>query len=132
MERRHVAGGLVVTSVSLALAGVVALAGCGHGSVSGEDNPGGAGGGGGAPGTGGAGTGGAAGGAGGLGGGASSARDLATKLGRSGNLLIGHGNDLNPDHDKDGAYTLGPSLDLHDAYLVGLKGMGGWPDWNAN
>jgi hypothetical protein len=23
------------------------------------------------------------------------------------------------------------TLDLHDAYLVGLKGQGGWPDWNA-
>jgi hypothetical protein len=42
------------------------------------------------------------------------------------------GNDLDNDHDKDGAYTLGVTLDLHYAYLVGLPGEGGWPDWNAN
>ena len=80
-----------------------------------------------------AGTGGTTGGAGGSGGGLSSqARDVATKLGRSPNFLIGMGNDLDNDHDKDGAYTLGVTLDLHYAYLVGLKGQGGWPDWNAN
>ena len=42
------------------------------------------------------------------------------------------GNDLDNDHSKDGAYTLGTTLDLHYAYMVGLPGMGGWPDWNAN
>lgn len=42
------------------------------------------------------------------------------------------GNDLANDHNMDGAYTLGTTLDLHYAYLVGLQGMGGWPDWNAN
>ena len=31
----------------------------------------------------------------------------------------------------DGAYTLGVTLDLHYAYMVGLPGQGGWPDWNA-
>jgi hypothetical protein len=30
----------------------------------------------------------------------------------------------------DGAYTLGPTLDLHYTYLVGL-GAGAWPTWNA-
>lgn len=61
----------------------------------------------------------------------SAAAKVAEKLGRD-HFLIGLGNDLNNDHDKDGAYTLGPSLDLHYAYLVGLMGQGGWPDWNAN
>jgi hypothetical protein len=42
------------------------------------------------------------------------------------------GNDLQNDHDSDGAYTLGVMLDVHYAYLVGLPGEGGWPDWNAN
>ncbi len=43
------------------------------------------------------------------------------------------GNDLSSDnnHDHDGAYTLGTTLDLHYAYLVGLPTMGGWPDWNS-
>jgi hypothetical protein len=41
------------------------------------------------------------------------------------------GNDLAADHNQDGAYTLGVTLDLHYAYLVGLPGQGGWPDWNA-
>ncbi len=40
------------------------------------------------------------------------------------------GNDLAADHNEDGAYTLGVTLDLHYAYLVGLKGEGGWTDWN--
>jgi hypothetical protein len=31
----------------------------------------------------------------------------------------------------DGAYTLGTTLDLHDCYLVGISGQGGWPDWNT-
>jgi hypothetical protein len=42
------------------------------------------------------------------------------------------GNDLASDHNSDGAYTLGTTLDVHYAYLVGLPTMGGWPDWNAN
>jgi hypothetical protein len=41
------------------------------------------------------------------------------------------GNDLNNNHDMDGAYTLGVTLDVHYAYLVGLMGEGGWPDWNT-
>jgi len=61
----------------------------------------------------------------------SAAAQLAQKLGRN-HFLIGLGNDLDNDHDKDGAYTLGVALDLHYAYLVGLAGQGGWPDWNAN
>lgn len=61
---------------------------------------------------------------------------VAKKLGLPARFLIGMGNDLagaaeNYDHDKDGAYTLGTKLDLHYAYLVGLKGSGGWPDWNS-
>src|SRR5580700_2831690 len=57
---------------------------------------------------------------------------LATALRGKTNFLIGMGNDLANDHNMDGAYTLGTTLDLHYAYLVGLQGMGGWPDWNAN
>jgi hypothetical protein len=47
-------------------------------------------------------------------------------------FLIGMGNDLAADHNNDGAYTLGTTLDLHYAYLVGLPTKGGWPDWNSN
>jgi hypothetical protein len=52
-------------------------------------------------------------------------------MGRTAHFLVGMGNDLANNHDQDGAYTLGVTLDTHDAYLVGLQGMGGWPDWNA-
>jgi len=62
--------------------------------------------------------------------GTNSAKEAAEKLGRS-HFLIGMGNDLAQDHNQDGAYTLGVTLDLHYAYLVGLPGQGGWPDWNA-
>lgn len=64
--------------------------------------------------------------------GTTSAKAVAQKLGRD-HFLIGMGNDLDPDHDKDGAYTLGVTLDLHYAYLVGLidRNPSGWPDWNA-
>ncbi len=63
----------------------------------------------------------------------STAAQLARKLGRPAQFLIGMGADLDPtsDHSKDGAYLLGTTLDLHYAYLVGLQGKGGWPDWNA-
>jgi hypothetical protein len=71
------------------------------------------------------------GGTGGVAMGTSSAADAARKMGRAPNFLIGMGNDLNNDHSMDGAYTLGVTLDLHYAYLVGLPGEGGWPDWNA-
>jgi hypothetical protein len=47
-------------------------------------------------------------------------------------FLVGMGNDLANDHNMDGAYTLGTTLDLHYAYLTGLPTQGGWPDWNAN
>lgn len=72
------------------------------------------------------------GGAGGRGGstGTSLQAQVAEKLGREPNFLFGLGNDLADDHDEDGAYTLGVTLDLHYAYLVGLEGEGGWPDWN--
>ena len=71
------------------------------------------------------------GGSGGAGAGAGAAAAMATRLGRSAHFLVGMGNDLDNNHDLDGAYTLGPTLDLHYAYLVGLPGSGGWPDWNA-
>jgi hypothetical protein len=64
-------------------------------------------------------------------GGGSSAAALATALRGKSHFLIGMGNDLASDHNQDGAYTLGTTLDLHYAYLSGLMGMGGWPDWNA-
>jgi hypothetical protein len=60
------------------------------------------------------------------------AADLANKLGRNPNFLFGLGADLADDHNQDGAYTLGVTLDMHYAYLVGLPGKGGWPDWNSN
>jgi hypothetical protein len=63
--------------------------------------------------------------------GSSRAAAIAAKLGRA-HFLIGMGNDLDNDHSKDGAYTLGTTLDLHYAYMVGLPGMGGWPDWNSD
>jgi len=56
---------------------------------------------------------------------------IAKKLRGKTNFLIGMGNDLASDHSKDGAYTLGVTLDLHYTYLVGLKGSGGWPEWNT-
>ncbi|MBN1653817.1 MAG: hypothetical protein JXA30_08580 [Deltaproteobacteria bacterium] len=52
------------------------------------------------------------------------ARAFAARLGRS-HFMIGMGNDLANDHNQDGAYTLGVTLDLHYAYLVGLPGQGG-------
>jgi hypothetical protein len=68
--------------------------------------------------------------------GMSTAAGVAMKLGRSPNFLIGMGNDLNNDHSLDGAYTLGPTLDLHYAYLVAYinanKTWGSWKDWNPN
>jgi hypothetical protein len=68
--------------------------------------------------------------------GTSSAAAVAIKLGRAPNFLIGMGNDLNTDHSLDGAYTLGPKLDLHYAYLVAYinadKTWGSWKDWNPN
>ncbi len=126
--------------------GTSGAAGKGGGSGgSGASGKGGSGTGGGGSGTGGGGAGGASnggsagagsdgGGSGGTGGGApgtGSAADAAKKLGRTPNFLIGMGNDLDNDHNQDGAYTLGVTLDIHYAYLVGLPGEGGWPDWNA-
>jgi hypothetical protein len=77
--------------------------------------------------------GGGSGGGGGNGGGSGSgsAADVARKLGRTPHFLVGMGNDLANDHSQDGAYTLGVTMDLHYAYMVGLPGQGGWPDWNA-
>jgi hypothetical protein len=47
-------------------------------------------------------------------------------------FLVGMGNDLGGRPDQAGAYTLGTTLDLHYLYLAGIRGRGGWPDWNAN
>jgi hypothetical protein len=47
----------------------------------------------------------------------SDAAALAVKLGRSPNFLIGMGNDLAADHNQDGAFNLGTTIDLHYAYL---------------
>jgi hypothetical protein len=62
----------------------------------------------------------------------SAAARLAIYLRGKPNFMIGMGNDLANNHDQDGAYTLGTTLDVHYAYLVGLPGQGGWSDWNAN
>jgi hypothetical protein len=102
--------------------------GGGSGGASETGGSGGTGSGGAGPGGGGGAT---AGGSGGGPVGDTSARAFATKLGRPGNFLVGMGADLANNHDLDGAYTLGATLDLHYAYLVGLPGLGGWPDWNA-
>jgi hypothetical protein len=64
-------------------------------------------------------------------GGRSTASAAAAKIGRP-HFLIGMGSDLNNDHDQDGAYTLGVTMDVHYAYLTRYKGSGGWPDWNTN
>lgn len=63
-----------------------------------------------------------------IGGGKSSAADVARKLGREPNFLIGMGNDLPQDYvwEKSGIYRLGAKLDLHYVYLTK-----GWQDWNA-
>ncbi len=63
-----------------------------------------------------------------IGGGKSSAADVARKLGRQPNFLIGMGNDLPGDFkwENSGIYKLGAPLDLHYIYLVN-----GWQDWNA-
>jgi hypothetical protein len=65
--------------------------------------------------------------------GPTSARAFTDMLGRKPNFLIGMGNDYDPnyDHSKDGAFTLGVTMDLHYGYLVGLMGKGGWTDWNS-
>src|SRR5260370_27136617 len=60
----------------------------------------------------------------------STAASLALRLRGKKNFLVGMGNDLAANHNQDGAYTLGVTLDLHYAYLVGLPTKGGWPDWN--
>jgi hypothetical protein len=60
--------------------------------------------------------------------GAASARELAVKLGRQPNFLIGI------DKDDPGALTVG-SLDIFYAYLSAYqnadKSLGSWKDWNA-
>lgn len=61
-----------------------------------------------------------------------SASALAMRLRGDKHFLVGLGNDLDNDHDKDGAFRLGPTLDLHYAYLSGLPGQGGWTEWNPD
>ncbi len=58
-----------------------------------------------------------------------SAADVARKLGREPNFLIGMGNDLPSDYNwgNSGIYTLSAQLDLHYVYLTN-----GWQDWNPN
>lgn len=60
--------------------------------------------------------------------GKSSAADVARKLGREPNFLIGMGNDLPSDYvwEKAGIFTLPATLDIHYYYLTH-----GWQDWNA-
>lgn len=62
-----------------------------------------------------------------IGGGTSTAAEIATKLGRSKNFLIGLGNDAPKDNNWEhaGGYMLGSQLDLHYIYLVF-----GWENWN--
>jgi hypothetical protein len=59
--------------------------------------------------------------------GKSSAADIARKLGREPNFLIGLGSDLPEDFQWENAsiYTLGAPLDIHYIYLAN-----GWQDWN--
>jgi hypothetical protein len=63
-----------------------------------------------------------------IGGGKSTAAEIARKLGREPNFLIGMGNDLPADYvwENSGIYTLGAKLDIHYIYLTY-----GWQDWNA-
>jgi hypothetical protein len=60
------------------------------------------------------------------------AGQLAIALRGRSDFLVGLGNDLGSDRNHDAIYTLGVTLDLHYAYLVGLQGQNGWPDWNPN
>lgn len=62
-----------------------------------------------------------------------SASELARRLRGDGHFLVGLGNDLMAaDHDYDGAFLLGTTLDLHYVYAAGLPGRGGWCDYDAN
>ena len=123
---------MTLRATSLALIGSLAVAGCGEDS-SGE--PAGSAGSAGSS-AGGAGGSGASGGRAGSGGsvGKSTAAAVATKLGRKANFLIGMGNDLPDDYNwaNAGVHTLPVTLYLHYVYLVGLRGAGGWPDWNPD
>src|SRR5262249_1796604 len=47
-------------------------------------------------------------------------------------FLIGMGHGLNNQHNQNRADTPRTDPRLHYAYLSGLMGRGGWPDWNAN
>jgi hypothetical protein len=63
---------------------------------------------------------------------------MASALGRKANFLVGLGNDLDPNsnHDMDGAFRVGTTLDLHYAYLSAYKNSdgswGSWDSWNPN
>jgi len=66
----------------------------------------------------------------------SSAAQVAASIGRPAHFLIGMGNDLANDHNQDGAFRLGTTLDLHYAYLSAYlnadKSWGSWKDWNTD
>ncbi|HYQ18569.1 MAG TPA: hypothetical protein VEQ58_22490, partial [Polyangiaceae bacterium] len=64
-----------------------------------------------------------------IGGGKSTAAEVARKLGRAPNFLIGMGNDLPKDYkwENSGIYTLGAKLDIHYIYLTYT-----WETWNDN
>jgi len=66
----------------------------------------------------------------------STAAQIAMQIGRQPNFLIGMGNDLADDHNQDGAFRLGTTIDLHYAYLVAYlnndKSWASWKDWNTD
>ncbi|HEX3774934.1 MAG TPA: hypothetical protein VHV51_10750, partial [Polyangiaceae bacterium] len=70
--------------------------------------------------------------------GPTTATAMASALGRKANFLVGLGNDLDPNsnHDMDGAFRVGTTLDLHYAYLSAYKNSdgswGSWDSWNPN
>lgn len=97
--------------------GATGGASSGNGGSSGSSGSSGAAGASGSAGTAGAGT------------GTSSAADVARKLGREPNFLIGMGNDLPADYvwENAGIYTLPERLDVHYYYLTA-----GWETWNED
>jgi hypothetical protein len=104
----------------------------GAGGGGGSTNTGGKSGSGGKNGTGGSSNGGSSSGGSSSGGapaGTSSAADVARKLGREPNFLIGMGNDLPGDYvwENSGIFTLPVSLDIHYIYLTH-----GWRNWNPD
>ncbi len=63
--------------------------------------------------------------------GSSPAAQIARRLGRAEQLLIGLGNDLEGGTpEQAGINTLPAALDIHYTYLTGLPGPGSWTHWN--